>query len=251
MEGHIQDPPLSQSIERFPISDVLVSDIFPNLASNTYRSQKDISVGKFDRSLGLVEITKARGSAWRSIGGNVGAKLYLFPEEALFLFEINKLVIHGEAGELTNESIWSNLCPDKRAFNRYLVYAQLKRMGYFVVRHGACKTAHHTIYTEYLHDKKCEQQECINPIKRSKLDCEEEKYCKNEFPSPSFDLYRPGDYFMKSALLQPDYSITVVASSQPFPSKETMLKLKSHSNLLLALVTECTANIYSVASGLS
>ena len=246
MEGVIRGPPLSKSIENFPISDVLESDIFPNLASNTRRSQKDVSIGKYDKSVGLVEITKAKGSAWRSIGGNIGDKLYLFPEEALFLSECNKLAIHGEVGQLTNESNWSILCPDKHAFNQYLVYAQLKRMGYFVVRHGAYKTTYHNIYIEHVHDK-CEEK-CITPIKRSKLESEEE--CKYEFPSPSFDLYLPGDYFMKSALLQPDYSITVVASSQPFPSKETMLKLKLYLNLLLAIVTECTASIYSVTSGL-
>ena len=249
MEGVIQGPLLSQIIEDFPISDVVESDIFPNLACNTHRSQKDISTGKFDKSVGLVEITKAKGSAWRSIGGNIAGKLYLFPEEALFLFECNKLVIHGEVAELTNESIWNILCPDKHSFNQYLVYAQLKRMGYFVVRHGAYKSTHHNIYIEHLHIINCEEQKYITPVKRSKLDCQEGKCGNYEFPSPSFDLYRPGDYFMKSALLQPDYSITVVASSEPFPSKEILLKLKLFSNLLLALVTECTVNIYSVASG--
>ena len=244
------DPTLRTSLQNFVISDVLESDIFPDLSTNTFKSKKDVSIGVYVKSLGLIEITKNKGSAWRTIGGNFGSKLYLFPEEALFLFECNKLVINGELEQLSSQAVWSTLCPNKHAFNQYLVYAQLKRMGFVVVRHGAWKT-HPNIYHAQItmQEKHRESDECVVLSKRVKLDGEA-RGIKSHFPSPSYDVYRPGDYFMKSALLQPDYSVAVVASSQPFPSKEIMLQLKRNQNLLIALVTETSASFYSFSCGL-
>ncbi|KAI6655200.1 hypothetical protein LOD99_2488 [Oopsacas minuta] len=252
MAGISKETSLTTCKDKFPISDVVESDIFPDLATNTFKSQKDVSVGKYDSSLGLIEITKSKGSAWRNIGGNVGSKLYLFPEEALFLFECNKLQIYGESELLSSEDIWSALCPSKQAFNKYIAYAQLKRMGYIVIRHGAYKSTHQNIYTEYIINNKGNVQVGLDaPAKRSKLDYDEQAESKNsDFPTPSFDLYQAGEYYMKTALLKPDNSIAVVASSEPFPSKDMMDKLSLHPNLLLALVTECNANIFSFQGGL-
>ena len=235
-----------------PKTDVTESDIFPELTSNTFKSQKDVSTGKYDYCLGLIEVTKSKGSAWRSIGGNIGSKLYLFPEEALFLFECNKLEIFGESEQLSSEDIWTIMCPSKHAFNQYIVYAHFKKLGYIVIRHGAYKCAHKNIYVEHVSEKKDKEKADLEaPVKRSKLDNEETVECtKYQFPSASFDIYKSGDYFMKSALLQPNNTVAVVASSQPFPSKDELKSLEQYSNLLLALVTGSSASIYSFEVGL-
>ena len=238
--------------QNFSESDVTESDIFPDLTSNTFKSQKDVSVGKYDYCLGLIEITKSKGAAWRTIGGNIGSKLYLFPEEALFLFECNKLEIIGEIEQLSSEDIWSIMCPSKHAFNLYIVYAHFKKLGYIVIRHGAYKCTHKNIYVEHVREKKDrEKAELEAPVKRSKLDGEETVECtKYQFPSASFDIYKSGDYYMKSALLQPDNTVAVVASSERFPSKDEMQRLEQYTNLLLALVTGSNATIYSFKVGL-
>ena len=247
-----EDSSLTISNQILSKSDVTESDIFPDLTSNTFKSQKDVSVGKYDYCLGLIEITKSKGSAWRTIGGNIGSKLYLFPEEALFLSECNKLEIFGGSEQLSSEDIWSIMCPSKHAFNQYVVYAHFKNLGYIVIRHGAYKCTYKNIYVEHVSEKKDKEKADLEvPTKRSKLDSEETVECtKYKFPSASFDIYKSGDYFMKSALLQPDNTVAVVASSQPFPSKDEMKKLEQYPNLLLALVTGSNATIYSFQVGL-
>lgn len=236
----------AHSMIEFPLSDVIHSDIFPTLAPKTYRSQKDVSSCVFHPHLQLLEITHQKGSIWRTMGGCVNKVIYLFPEEALFLFECGKLKIFHSSKELSKPEVWPLLCPNKEIFDKYQVYAKFKRSGYIVMRHGASESAYQNIYYEQIDSlitMEIQTQDSLLPeSKKAKFS----NNVKLNQIQPTFDIYSAGDYFCKSALLPPDYSVTVVNAKDLLFSVDIISQLASSPSMLLSLVNESTVIVYSI-----
>ncbi|CAK1596418.1 unnamed protein product [Parnassius mnemosyne] len=86
-------------------------------------------------SLMLAEVTQKSGGHWQFMGHNVGKKLFLFPEEALFLMEVNCLLLKHNDVKVSLQQAYSLLLKDRKSFIQYKVYASLSRLGYKVFRH--------------------------------------------------------------------------------------------------------------------
>jgi hypothetical protein len=54
---------------------------------------KSTSIAFWQASLGLAQITKMRGNMWRKVGFTVNTTNFLYPEEALYMFEKGSLAI--------------------------------------------------------------------------------------------------------------------------------------------------------------
>ena len=54
---------------------------------------KSTSIAYWQQTLGLAQITKMRGNMWRKVGFTVNTTNFLYPEEALYLFEKGALAI--------------------------------------------------------------------------------------------------------------------------------------------------------------
>ncbi|XP_050345872.1 uncharacterized protein LOC126770502 [Nymphalis io] len=83
----------------------------------------------------LAEVTQKVGSYWQYLGHNKGKLLYLKPEEALFLMEINCLHLKYNDVKVSLQQAYSLLLKGKITLLQYKVYASLSRLGYRIYRH--------------------------------------------------------------------------------------------------------------------
>ncbi|CAH2106163.1 unnamed protein product [Euphydryas editha] len=111
-----------------------------------------LSHAVWKEELMLAEITQKVGSYWQYLGHNKGKQLYLRPEEALFLMEINCLHLKYHDVKVSLQQAYSLLLRDKITLLHYKVYASLSRLGYRVYRHEK---------SERLFEKKHDSSSCI------------------------------------------------------------------------------------------
>ncbi|XP_026487188.1 uncharacterized protein LOC113394187 [Vanessa tameamea] len=83
----------------------------------------------------LAEVTQKVGSYWQYLGHNKGKQLFLKPEEALFLMEINCLHLKYNDVKVSLQQAYSLLLTEKITLLQYKVYASLSRLGYRIYRH--------------------------------------------------------------------------------------------------------------------
>ncbi|XP_046959808.1 uncharacterized protein LOC124529915 [Vanessa cardui] len=83
----------------------------------------------------LAEVTQKVGSYWQYLGHNKGKQLFLRPEEALFLMEINCLHLKHNDVKVSLQQAYSLLLREKITLLQYKVYASLSRLGYRIYRH--------------------------------------------------------------------------------------------------------------------
>ncbi|PVD37450.1 hypothetical protein C0Q70_00040 [Pomacea canaliculata] len=93
--------------------------------------------GSWDEKTGLVSIEKT-AKFWMKMGFVENNHNWLYPEEALFLMEVNCLEVqhHGlslSLQEAYNLFLWPNTT---LSLEEYQVYAHLRRLGYVVLRHS-------------------------------------------------------------------------------------------------------------------
>ncbi|CAH2036908.1 unnamed protein product, partial [Iphiclides podalirius] len=94
-----------------------------------------ISHAEWRENLMLAEVTQKNGGHWQFMGHNIGKQLYLYPEETLFLMEINCLLLKHNDVKVSLQQAYSLLFRDKVSLTQYIVYASLSRVGYKVLRH--------------------------------------------------------------------------------------------------------------------
>ncbi|XP_045535647.1 uncharacterized protein LOC106717482 [Papilio machaon] len=94
-----------------------------------------LSHAEWRENLMLAEVIQKSGGHWQFVGHNIGKKLYLYPEETLFLIEINSLLLKHNDVKVSLQQAYSLLLRDKNSFLEYKVYATLSRWGYKVFRH--------------------------------------------------------------------------------------------------------------------
>ncbi|CAH3906903.1 unnamed protein product [Pieris brassicae] len=94
-----------------------------------------LSQADWQDNLSLAEVTQKVGGYWQFLGHNVGPILYLKPEEALFLMEINCLQLNFGGVKVSLQQAYSLLLCGELNLLKYKVYASLSRVGYKVLRH--------------------------------------------------------------------------------------------------------------------
>ncbi|CAF4823841.1 unnamed protein product [Pieris macdunnoughi] len=94
-----------------------------------------LSQADWQEDLSLAEVTQKVGGYWQFLGHNVGPILYLKPEEALFLMEINCLQLNYGGVKVSLQQAYSLLLRGELNILKYKVYASLSRVGYKVLRH--------------------------------------------------------------------------------------------------------------------
>ncbi|KAL0279596.1 UNVERIFIED_CONTAM: hypothetical protein PYX00_001115 [Menopon gallinae] len=98
-----------------------------------------LSQAVWHRDIQKAEVTHQVGSYWSSVGHTVDKKLFLFPEEALYLVETGVLELqHGDI-PVSIQRAYSLLLEPATDLTEdcYRVYAQLTANGYKVLRHNA------------------------------------------------------------------------------------------------------------------
>ncbi|XP_026729157.1 uncharacterized protein LOC113494853 isoform X2 [Trichoplusia ni] len=88
----------------------------------------------------LAEVTQKVGGHWQYLGHNVGKTLYLRPEEALFLIEVNSLLLKHNKVTVSLQKAYSLLLQSPTSMVQYKVYASLSRLGYKVFKHKGPNT---------------------------------------------------------------------------------------------------------------
>ncbi|KAJ0177370.1 hypothetical protein K1T71_007379 [Dendrolimus kikuchii] len=98
-----------------------------------------LSHASWSDDLKLAEVTQQAGGYWQYLGYNVGKKLFLMPEEALFLMETNCLLLKHNEIVVSLQKAYSLLLIEPIGIQQYKVYASLSRTGYKVFRHRITK----------------------------------------------------------------------------------------------------------------
>ncbi|ORX92104.1 hypothetical protein K493DRAFT_303562 [Basidiobolus meristosporus CBS 931.73] len=81
-----------------------------------------------------VEITVKKGTQFNTMGYNEKAKIFLHPEEALFLLERGALIILHHNVPMSLQQGYATLLSQSCPFEKYQVYAYLKRLGYIALK---------------------------------------------------------------------------------------------------------------------
>jgi hypothetical protein len=101
---------------------------------------KTTSYGVWPPAVPQGEVLLKRGKGWQAFGQHLGARTLLFPEEALFLMESDRLVCYGDVGARAPLSLHAGYAAAAAAgvtAERYAAFAHLCRMGFVVHRCGA------------------------------------------------------------------------------------------------------------------
>ncbi|VVC88991.1 unnamed protein product, partial [Leptidea sinapis] len=95
----------------------------------------NLSRAEWKNELMLAEVIHKVGGHWQYLGHNVGKKLYLEPEEILYLMESNCLQLTYNGVTVSLQQAYTLLMKGNISLLQYKVYASLSRMGYKVIRH--------------------------------------------------------------------------------------------------------------------
>ncbi|XP_059048580.1 uncharacterized protein LOC131843844 [Achroia grisella] len=95
-----------------------------------------LSHAEWQEDLMLAKVTQHTGGHWQYLGHHVDKCLYLRPEEALFLIEVNCLLLKHNGVTVSLQQAYSLLLREKITILQYKVYAYLSRLGYKVFRHS-------------------------------------------------------------------------------------------------------------------
>ncbi|KAJ9577634.1 hypothetical protein L9F63_005821 [Diploptera punctata] len=97
-----------------------------------------LAKAEWDAENKVAIVTFKVGRHWKQMGHDVGGKLVLFPEEALFLLEANSLELTYNGVAMNIQQAYCALLGPASGctLNEYLTYLHLLRQGYIVFRHS-------------------------------------------------------------------------------------------------------------------
>ncbi|KAI8389285.1 hypothetical protein BD560DRAFT_381170 [Blakeslea trispora] len=114
------------------------SALFDCLKTQKRPSAKSSSQGVFSKSYPYyTNITQSKGTHLHSVGFSVKGVITLYPEEAAFLVSRSALVATDGEKDVLFEDYCEVMCTQSDGwitFDKYLVYAYLKRLGFIVMR---------------------------------------------------------------------------------------------------------------------
>lgn len=84
--------------------------------------------------LGLAEVVKMKGNFWKTTGFSINQRSFLYPEEALLLYDKKSILLLVESNRVSISTFYE-LVLEKIPLSCYLVYVKLKNLEYIVYRH--------------------------------------------------------------------------------------------------------------------
>jgi len=99
--------------------------------------------GVWDESNKLVNVDKP-GKFWAHMGFTDNRRNWLYPEEALFLIEVNALEVYHKGVSMSVQEAYDAFLGNQVTLPQYQVFAHLRRLGYVVLRHET-----ENVITEY------------------------------------------------------------------------------------------------------
>ncbi|KAG1057158.1 hypothetical protein G6F46_002415 [Rhizopus delemar] len=225
---------------------------------NKGRLQKSVCEGIVDSN--WIKITVNKGTHLHTVGMSHQGHIRLNPEEAAFLVSRNALIVRDEDRVLTFEDLCEFIVEDTwLTFDKYLVYAYLKRLGYIVMRSKAIARQPHSVsYWQWWSEK---ISHWFNRSRKKRGPLVWNYSCSDYYtvystlqiiPSSSplykpfnqawmidWDVYKPRPTWKKKDPGLPDYRIVVKNIQEPIPTLDSQYQLFSQSNdtqLLIALV---------------
>jgi hypothetical protein len=87
---------------------------------------KQVAVTRWHSDVGSVEIIKMRGNFWKSFGYCIGAKNFLYPEEALLLLERGLIVVEDESNIRIALGMIYEEITSRTGLPCYLTYVKLR-----------------------------------------------------------------------------------------------------------------------------
>lgn len=94
----------------------------------TFTVTKSTSHGFWQATLGLAQVNKLRGNFWKKFGFTINGINFLYPEEALFLYEKQQLVLskHNDLSDQMNKQDTYDSALAALPLPAYLSYFKLK-----------------------------------------------------------------------------------------------------------------------------
>ncbi|BES99468.1 tRNA splicing endonuclease 54 homolog (S. cerevisiae) [Nesidiocoris tenuis] len=105
------------------------------IGAERIEKKQNLSSAIWVSDLGKAKVTKKSGKHWEVFGHTVDSVDWLYPEEALFLLEVNALELYVDEVPLSLEQTYSLVIGGHCPLGEYRVYAHLSRKGYRVLRH--------------------------------------------------------------------------------------------------------------------
>lgn len=115
-------------------------DLIPKLTSSTplarKTSRKNLSIGIWRNDLKMTEVNTVRGSWQKSMGRHYNGKIYLLPEESLYLLDKGLLEVTYNGYPVSVQYGFCLFLGSHFPLHYYQVYSELRRMGYVLCRHS-------------------------------------------------------------------------------------------------------------------
>ncbi|XP_045772210.1 uncharacterized protein LOC123872112 [Maniola jurtina] len=173
----------------------------------------------------LAEVMQNVGSCWQYLGHNAEKKLFLKPEEALFLLESNCLCLKHNDVKVSLQQAYTLLLRDKITLLQYKVYASLSRVGYRVYRHTTpeTSTSAQKIDTQKIEDgvKSANKEEVGDTASENKNNDENQEHGKNISNLSATEELQEDCMEMKQEIINQDST-----SSIPIMHEELKNKIK-------------------------
>ncbi|CAE1315388.1 TSEN54 [Acanthosepion pharaonis] len=177
-------------------------------------------VGIWDPEKNLVEYKKDARKFWAKMGFVDEKRKWLYPEEALYLMEINCLEVYNNEVPLSLQEAYHIFIRTPENRNQYQVYAHLRRLGYSVIRHqGRSDTS------QYEQSLKLDQYLKDGHNKKRKI-------CKNNSDDKSFNPEK--DNGTESPNTEGNlYSVTVPLLGKPLPEGNLYFDIQEYRETVL------------------
>ncbi len=111
----------------------------------TFTPTKSTSEGIWKPMLGLVQIRRLRGNFWKKYGFSINGVDFLYPEEALSLYERKIIAVFGQDGRQMDKRELFEAVLSVIPLSCYLAYAKLKASQSFACDSNAPQVPYYCI----------------------------------------------------------------------------------------------------------
>lgn len=111
----VEDKKAEENVDQITEKDIL-----------TFVPTKSTAEGVWQPVLGLVQVRKLRGNFWKKCGFTVNGVDFLYPEEALTLYERKSIAVYFQDGPMMDKRQFFDACLKVIPISVYLVYAKLR-----------------------------------------------------------------------------------------------------------------------------
>ncbi|KAK7601340.1 hypothetical protein V9T40_008781 [Parthenolecanium corni] len=200
----------------------------------------------WDDSIFKAKVTKNSGSSLEVFGHNRGGCVYLHPEEALYLIEMNKLQLFYNKIRLSVQRSYGVLLKPacNISIHHYRVYKHFVIQGYKLFRHEIfhkstvpketkeLKTL--SSYGEYL-----QKLQIFESLK-------EDDFKETNLPQISYDVFLPNFVVKKSCRPEPDYYLIVLSAKEKIWDLMHLVSQTNKTNILFASAEGNSISVFNL-----